>query len=468
MRPFHHLFSSLAPWAFCLPLSIGAGLVISALLPPSALLIATTLGGAIVIQGGAEWYRNRHQRAQDFAFFRALRALGAEIDDSLRRHDVRQATLSAVSTLRSRALRAVAIAQQAGEGNRRFEAMLRTLPLGVFAVGVDRSIIFFNQKASVLLSEKGIEAKANIQDAIDDEALREYVLRCTGAQAPRRVSKPLLYAPSRYADRRYTVHAQQLDDGQGHLLATLFSLQDATALHESRKVRDEFVGHLAHELKTPIQVISMFAETLQNDEDDDRAARIDSANIIRDEAERIDILVNNLLNVTRLESGGITLHRSRTLLKELLENAFHEARRKADIKGLTMALEIPPDLAAVHIDKTLFAVAINNLLSNAVKYSDAGGNIHFGVDSDSGTIRIWVRDTGIGIPKEEQERIFDKFFRASNADLSNESGHGVGLSLARHIVHLHGGNLLLESAPGQGSVFTIELSRNAELQQEAA
>jgi signal transduction histidine kinase len=216
------------------------------------------------------------------------------------------------------------------------------------------------------------------------------------------------------------------------------------------------VAHVSHELKSPLNVIAMYAETLADS--DDESLRVESLNVIQDEIERMNALVGNLLNVSKLDTGSMAPERNRVRLDDMLRDAYDQALPRAEGKQLRVDLDLPRDLDAVTIDKDLFRIALNNLLTNAIKYNRAGGSVTLAARNEGREIIISVRDTGIGIAAADCERIFEKFYRVSESGAPvARGGHGLGLYLAAQIVELHHGRIVLDSEPGVGSTFSIHL-----------
>jgi len=244
-------------------------------------------------------------------------------------------------------------------------------------------------------------------------------------------------------------------------------LRDITTENLARRAGSEFIAHMAHELKTPLTTLSLYSESLLTEDGQDEVLRVEAANIIFDEVGRMGMLIQNILNITKIESGTITVERRHAKLRDLLEDAFAACQRSAGDKGLSFQLDLPHDLAPVALDKELLRIAINNLLTNAVKYTNPGGTVTLTAEETDRVVRIVVSDDGVGIDPAENDAIFQKFYRSENEDVRKRTGHGLGLSLARQIVHLHHGTLSVESQVGQGSAFTIELNRDVGLLKEA-
>jgi signal transduction histidine kinase len=175
------------------------------------------------------------------------------------------------------------------------------------------------------------------------------------------------------------------------------------------------------------------------------------------------MLINNTLNLTKIEMGNININRSRVKLKDLLQDAFDTCVRNDRDNDLEFKLDLPPEIGPVAVDKELMRIAINNLLTNAIKYNKQGGVVTLSAEETESTVRIIVRDTGIGIDSGEVKRIFEKFYRSDSSEVRKRVGHGMGLALAREIVRLHQGTLSVNSIPNEGSEFTIEFSKEADL-----
>ncbi|MDH5469474.1 MAG: PAS domain-containing sensor histidine kinase [Gammaproteobacteria bacterium] len=277
------------------------------------------------------------------------------------------------------------------------------------------------------------------------------------------------YVPSTRSGRTIRIEPYPLFSPRdvNEVLGTLVIFRDVTAEKLARSSSGEFVAHLSHELKTPLNVLAMYSETLLGDDMQDEALRIEAANVIHDEVERLAMLISNMLSITKIEMGSLSIERKRVKLRDLLQDAFDSCTRSGKDKNLKFSLDLPMEISPVALDKNLMRVAINNLLTNAIKYSNPGGAVSMSVEETEQTVRVSVRDNGVGISPEDQERIFDKFFRSEDDNVRQRSGHGLGLSLAREIIQLHHGTLNVNSTPGEGSEFIVEFSKEANLLKQA-
>jgi signal transduction histidine kinase len=211
----------------------------------------------------------------------------------------------------------------------------------------------------------------------------------------------------------------------------------------------------------------MYSDALQGEDGLSEAFRVEATNVIRDEVERMSMLISNILSITKIEMGSLKVQRQRVKLHDLLKDAFETVARSGRGDDLQFELDLPREIGAVSVDKDLLRIAINNLLTNAIKYNRPGGSVTLSAEEYEDTVRITVRDTGIGVAPEDREKIFTKFYRSSAEPVQSKSGHGLGLSLVREIVQLHQGTISVSGAPEQGTEFVIEFSKNADLLKQA-
>jgi signal transduction histidine kinase len=307
-----------------------------------------------------------------------------------------------------------------------------------------------------------------IESWCKDEPLLELLLRyrTSNAQAmrPERVEFQASVAP----DKRIRASAQPLVPPQeGMVFGTLLVLRDVTLEYQGQQSGHDFVAQISHELKSPLNNISMYAELLQQSVGGDPEPLIEAANVIHDETERMAGLVNNMLSISKMETGGLKPHRTRVRLDELMQDIFNHMAPRAEAGAITMELDIPKGLDVIHADKEMLRIAINNMVTNALKYNEPKGKVSLEAADRDGDIVITVRDNGIGIPAHAQPHVFEKFFRANESDTQKRSGHGLGLYLTNEIVRLHHGRMTLESEPGRGSTFSIHLKKTQSAAQEA-
>lgn len=350
----------------------------------------------------------------------------------------------------------------------KMQAMLHCLPDGLLALDPAGDVTFATGKIEPLL---GVPVAAVLSQPVeawcDDAELRSVLLRLRSGGGDSRRPMHFEFGPLRVPGKRLRATVQPLQDERGAIaFGTLIVLRDATAEHLARQAGNDFVAHVSHELKSPLNILAMYGELLA-DADTGPELRIEAINVIQDEVERMNSLVNNLLNVSKLEMGSMRPERHRVKLDDLLRDIWQQAQPRAQQKNIRLELQVPHDSAAVSIDKDLFRISLNNLVNNAIKYNEPGGSVVLAAEESDSEVVISVRDSGIGMTLEDQARVTEKFYRVRETGPNQRGGHGLGLYLANQIIELHHGRLTLESEPGHGSVFSIHLKKMPSLAEGA-
>ena len=222
------------------------------------------------------------------------------------------------------------------------------------------------------------------------------------------------------------------------------------------RLKSDFVSNVSHELRTPLSLIRLYAETLEMGRLTGPDKYQEYYRIIRKESERLTALINNILDFSRIEAGRKEYDFRETDMSELVHNTIDSYRYQLEQSGFQFEEkidEVPP----MRVDREAMARSLLNLVNNALKYSQDRKYIGVNLYRDNGSVKLEVVDQGIGIPHDEQQKIFEKFYRVGDPLVHNTKGSGLGLSLVRHIVQAHGGEVSVDSAPGQGSKFTIML-----------
>jgi len=233
---------------------------------------------------------------------------------------------------------------------------------------------------------------------------------------------------------------------------------------EMARLKSDFVANVSHDLKTPLSVIRMFGETLELGRVPDEERRREYYRVITRESERLSRLIDNVLDFSRIEGGRRRYARVPTAVEPLVRDTLDAFTYPLEQQGFKVEVSVAPDLPDVPMDADAIGQALSNLVDNAVKYSGAERSIVLDARREGDRLALTVTDHGIGIPAAEHARIFEKFYRVGQSETQSRRGSGVGLALVRHIVEAHGGAVTVQSAPGQGSRFTLWLPLGASIE----
>ena len=234
-------------------------------------------------------------------------------------------------------------------------------------------------------------------------------------------------------------------------------------LHQAIKARDDMMGIVSHDLRNPANAVKMLARSITEGPDgralpDDVRERVA---VIQQAAEQIDALIQDLLDITRLEAGRLVVSRRAVDLGALIGRSVEALRPLAEAGGLTLTTSLPAVLPPLHVDPDRITQLLSNVIGNAVKFSPAGGGVTVSAVVDAAAVELRVHDTGEGIPPAQLSKVFDRFYQASPKTQAPRHGAGLGLPIARGIVEAHGGRIWIESAPNVGTTVYFTLPRDA-------
>jgi two-component system phosphate regulon sensor histidine kinase PhoR len=233
---------------------------------------------------------------------------------------------------------------------------------------------------------------------------------------------------------------------------------DITELKKLEQMRKDFLANVSHELRTPITSIKGFTETLLDGAMEDQKFREHFLSIILKESDRMQSLIEDLLDLSRIEQQGFQMNMAKVDVKQLIEEIAVILQAKAVDKEMNLRVMIPTSITVMGDAHRLKQIFIN-LINNAILYTPSGGTIEVSATEEKNRVRICVSDTGIGISEEEIPRIFERFYRIDKARSRNTGGTGLGLSIVKHLVEAHNGEITVQSTPGKGTMFTIILKK---------
>jgi len=249
--------------------------------------------------------------------------------------------------------------------------------------------------------------------------------------------------------------SQRTEIGDSH--DSIWTLRDVTQLKLAEAAREQFVFTATHELRTPLANIQAYSETLATVSELSVEQQQSFYNTINNEANRLARFVDELLNISQMEAGAITIEKHEVQLDRLLNEILESQRSLANEKKQQFTFSVAPKLPKIMADKDKLVAALSNLVGNAVKYTPEGGKVTVRVDSDATRVMFMVEDSGIGISAEDLPKMGGKFFRSKDARVQGMVGSGLGLAFSQEIARLHGGSILIRSELNQGSCFTLEL-----------
>jgi two-component system phosphate regulon sensor histidine kinase PhoR len=338
------------------------------------------------------------------------------------------------------------------EERNRLGSLLASSADAVVAVDPAGAITFTNHAAEALFHVARAEAVGRpFLHVVRDHELNELASRCAAqGESGLRV---IAYG----AEQRWLQASAVPIDGGGDW-AGLIILHDLSEVRRLDTVRRDFITNVSHELRTPLAGIKASAETLKEGALADPEAAAEFVRHIENETDRLAQMVEELLELSRIESGAAPLRMGAVPVAPLVERCVKRFAPQAERAGLRLSAEVAAgEELAVQGDEERLAQALANLLHNAIKFTPAGGQVTISTTAQDGEVAIAVRDTGIGISPEDRTRIFERFYKAAEA--RGRPGSGLGLAIVKHIVQAHGGRVTVESQPGQGSTFTVVLLR---------
>jgi PAS domain S-box-containing protein len=359
------------------------------------------------------------------------------------------------SHLRQRNERISQLYASISQSQSNLNAILQSMMDGVIALDNDEQIIFINQPLFDLLGIERVTAREWVGRPVEElqPLLSEIwtMIQSSGeANEVVRVAVELEEPPRALE----LLHTPILDD-QGGRIGYLLLLHDITQVRANERMKDELLSVLSHELRTPLTSILGYAKLLVDRPDSLVQKRARWASLILDKSRLLNRLINEVLDLTRLNAQHLSLQLSPCDLKALVERILEEQR--VNTTRHELRAEVPTGLNEIVLDVDRIDQLLTNLVINAIKYSPEGGVITVRLTRGEHDIEIAVQDEGIGIPPEYHERIFEPFFRVDNSTTRAVYGTGLGLPLCKGIAHAHGGELTVESQPGQGSIFHVRL-----------
>lgn len=337
------------------------------------------------------------------------------------------------------------------------KAILRSMPGSVIALDLNLRVMNTNRVAERLFGFDTESVRGRLlHEVVHQPALLAFAEASAGSEELR-TDEFTLRGPS---GQIIAASSRPLLDAEGELTGVVMVLQDVTRLRRLENMRRDFASNASHELRTPVTNILGYIETIEEFEDADAEQRASFMGIIRRNAERLTSIIEDMLELSRLDSPEISAARGfeRTAIREVLDEVVSANRATAEKKPVTLVIDTGPDGDA-DLNPGLMVQALGNLVANAIRYSPEGTRVSLGCRRVGGeTIEFYVEDRGPGIPDEHLPRLFERFYRVDPARSRELGGTGLGLAIAKHVALLHGGEIGVTSELGKGSRFWIRVT----------
>jgi two-component system phosphate regulon sensor histidine kinase PhoR len=341
-----------------------------------------------------------------------------------------------------------------GRSDARFEEVLQRLSDGVAVTDAMGRIEFANEAVAALLGQADAAAAltgASLEERLLPMANEASRLELLSPTAKRRT------AVCEVADAERVLRVARLPLGAESARRFVWSLRDVTQHKLAEQTRDRFIDTATHELRTPLSNIKAYAETLATSEYIDVELQREFCNIINSEVTRLARFIDDLLSISSMEVGAISIDRQKVETERMFAEVLSKVEPLMQKKAIEFDVALPPKMPELHLDKDKIIAVVVNVLGNAAKYTPEKGRVSLKVKVEDDRLKIAVEDTGVGIAEDELPKVFDKFFRSDDPRVQAETGSGLGLSLAREVVRMHGGEITVESELNQGSTFTVSL-----------
>jgi two-component system phosphate regulon sensor histidine kinase PhoR len=330
-------------------------------------------------------------------------------------------------------------------------AVLAALTDGLLVVDSSQHILICNPAFEQLYGQPRIATGTALLDIIRDSDVIEPI-RAALNQARAQVAE--VSAPDRKKQLQLTA-VPITQNGEASGVVAVF--HDVSRLKQADEIRRDFVANVSHELRTPLSIFHGNLETLLEPGDLDENETRHIYEVMKRHSDRLNLLVNDLLSLARLESKEANLQLAEIRLRDFLEGITRDWAKRLAGKNLRLELQVPDDFPTVHADERRLEEVVHNLLDNAVKYSHQNGRIVLNAGAPDQEVVLSVCDEGVGIAANDLPRIFERFYRADRARSRELGGTGLGLSIVKHIAQLHGGRVEAESVVGQGTTIRVIL-----------
>jgi signal transduction histidine kinase len=370
---------------------------------------------------------------------------------------------------RDRLERAAERLQESVSGGGDYAAAFDAVWLGLIVLDESCGVRAINGAAAALLRvQKGEAVSKHVEALVPFRDVTQTAQLVASGKQRQRASMEVTLEPKEAGGEksilRATVRPLRREDGS----AAMVVLEDITQQRVAQESRNSFVAQATHELRTPLTSMRLYLEQLVEDGDKDPLVKARCLNVLTSETRRLERVVGDMLSVSEMDAGTFQLRVDDVDLPKMFEELEQDYQATAADKEITYRVDVPPKWPMVRGDRDKIATALHNIISNAIKYTPQGGMVTVRASEANGQLVVDVTDNGIGIAPEEHEQVFAKFYRSKDKRVTNITGSGIGLALAREVIRMHGGDVTIQSQIDKGSTFTLAVpASSAEVKQAA-
>ncbi len=359
--------------------------------------------------------------------------------------------------------------QNVWEKSTELEAILRGIGDGVIVTDPQMNLLLMNPVAArIFRLSRDVPTGTYLPDLVQNEALIT-LLHETLESQDRAVIKEIEVSNTQDGKRSmiYQGLAAAMASAEGHPRGIVVVLRDITSQKELERMKSNFLSVVSHELKTPLHSIKGFVDIiLMGKTGDVTDVQRDFLTTVKQQTGQLQTMINDLLEFSRLESGQVKLRLEEVSLPDLASRVVEKLEPLADDGGLTLQMKLPATFPVIEADEMRLEQVLTNLVDNAIKFTAAGGTVTIDGRDLGEEVQVWVHDTGIGIPPDQLEKIFDRFYQVDGGSTRPYRGTGLGLTICKHIVEHHHGRIWAESKQGEGSTFFFILPKKLSQEEE--
>jgi signal transduction histidine kinase len=338
--------------------------------------------------------------------------------------------------------------------------ILNSVNMGIIITDMHDNVGHINDyMLNLLNTERPDATDSPLEEILQNDEITSFISEQQELEQPRNNRHLDITFPELAPGETYRISFSYLMDGDKALIGKMILFNHVTREKEAAKTTREFTAHLSHEMLTPLTTIRSYSEMLMEGEIEDTETQKEFYNTINGETSRLTRLIKDLLDLSKIEMGSLTLNKGLVKSDWLFEDSIEAVEGAAQQKNISIQRHLPDNFPALFGDKDKLKVAVINILNNAVKYTPEKGEIHVALREEDSSVVLDIRDTGYGMSEEDRSHIFDKFYRSSNPQIAEQQGTGLGLALASEIIGLHEGEITVQSELGHGTHFMVKIPR---------